>query len=231
MPTTAAVCFKRFQYNEYDWDSFTPRNYCVIPLTKGYFAVVSPQDYERVSRYKWCANVQTSPNDPQCVIKVYACRRTTNRERSRGAPRIVYLHRYLTRVMYAGRAKVVDHKNGDSLDCRRCNLRVINQSGNISNCISKKRPVNFDTPRGVKPVKFRCVTGEVRVTSWKGRICVNGKTRYSQPFSSPERAHRWYVRMHRILHPPACSWRELGTVPELILPPLRGPDIVSDVPF
>lgn len=85
-----------------------------IPLTQGYEALVSDEDYERVSALKWYAAV-TSRN------YVYACRGQNGAR--------LYLHRYL-----AGReGMVVDHINGDTLDNRRENLRAVSVGVNTVN--------------------------------------------------------------------------------------------------
>jgi hypothetical protein len=38
-----------------------------IPLTQGYVAIVDDDDYERVSRYKWCTLVQPGSNTVYAV--------------------------------------------------------------------------------------------------------------------------------------------------------------------
>ncbi len=223
--------FERFQENRYCWDGFDPPDYKIIPLTQGYFAVVSPEDYKRVAKHKWCVHERRDPNTGQ-LYKVYACRSRTVREKKRGAPTVIYLHRFLCGIEYSGHTKVVDHRNGDSLDCRRCNLLITDQAGNMGNRSFITRPVNGDTRRGVKPVKHKDKAGKVRITSYKGRIGARGKELYSKAtFSCPERAHRWYVRMHRVLYPSASSWRDLGDVPPLIFPKTWQEMPAYDVPF
>ena len=222
--------YRRFKHEMYNWDNFTPEDYVVVPLTKGYFAVVSPEDFDRVSKHKWCANEQVDKETGR-VIKVYAYRRSPIHERKRGAPNIIYLHRFLKGVVRAGHLVVVDHLTGDSLDCRRCNLLVTDQTGNHGNRSFYVRPVNGDTRRGVKPIKKK-KNGEVRVTGYKGRICVRGKDIYSKTvFTCSDRAHRWYVRMHKLLHPVACSWRNREEVPKLVLPITIDQALVESIPF
>ena len=220
-----------FQYDLYDWDSFEPIDYNVIPLTQGYFAVVSVEDYKKVSKHKWFAHVKIDQHNGQ-IVKVYAGRRRTVSEKKRGAPKLVYLHRFLKCVISAGHKKVVDHLNGDPLDCRRCNLVITDQTGNMGNTSFAIRTVNRKTKRGVKLIKRRRKNGEVRVTSYKGRIKVRGKEIYSKTvFSCPERAHRWYLRVHRVLYPVASSWRDKDDVPEIVFPKTKDQVLLESIPF
>lgn len=222
----------RFQYDRYHWEDFEPRGYQVILLSKGYFAVVSKEDYKRVSKYNWYVNVQADPRTGD-VVKVYAYRKSSAKERSRGAPTYIYLHRFLTGVVFAGRDVVVDHINCDTLDCRRRNLVVTGQSHNLGNMATTKRPVNIGTPRGAKPVKHKQQrTGKTVITGWRGRIKVRGKEYYSRTtFSTAERAGRWYVRVHRVYFPLGDGWRERSRVPKLRLPMTVDEYLAETIPF
>lgn len=86
-----------------------------IFLSKGYVALVSPEDYEYVTQYRWYTNKDVTG-------KVYACRYA-------GGKRI-YMHRELTKCPAH---LVVDHINANSLDNRRENMRVCNKKENQHN--------------------------------------------------------------------------------------------------
>jgi hypothetical protein len=103
-----------------------------IPLTKGYYTIVDDEDYDLLSRHKWCVLILKH--------KMYAWR-TTNY-------RTVYMHTILTGY------KETDHINGNGLDNRRENLRptdhILNQ-GNIkswSNNTSGFRGVTLERRTG-----------------------------------------------------------------------------------
>lgn len=95
-----------------------------IKLTKGLFAIVDAADFEILSKFKWCATQKCSG--------FYAERRAWDRPTKTG--RIVYMAR---QIMGARTKDIVDHINGDTLDNRRCNLRIVDKGVNAAN--SRKR--------------------------------------------------------------------------------------------
>ena len=74
-------------------------------------ALVSDEDFERVSKFKWNLN---SSN--------YAGAWIDGEQ--------IFLHRF---IMGARKGEEVDHINGSRLDCRRENLRLCTHSQNIAN--------------------------------------------------------------------------------------------------
>jgi len=82
-----------------------------IPLTKGFYALVDDEDFERVNAYKW-----TLDNNGYAVRKV-------NRRK-------VMRHRF---VLDAPAGFDVDHINHDILDNRRENVRIATRSQNSVN--------------------------------------------------------------------------------------------------
>jgi HNH endonuclease len=85
-----------------------------IPLTKGKFAIVDASDYERLSRYKWCAS--------STGAQTYAYRHYQGRT--------ISMHRFL---MNPPKGMVVDHIDGNGLNNRRSNLRVCTCQQNAYN--------------------------------------------------------------------------------------------------
>lgn len=94
-----------------------------IELTQGRLAFVSDEDYDRVSAYKWHFQ-----KDKGSLVKGYACRMYS---RDDGKRRLLFLHKF---IINATAGTIVDHKNGDTLDCRRENLRFASASQNKRNC-------------------------------------------------------------------------------------------------
>ena len=95
-----------------------------IPLTRGMVALVDDEDYERVNKLSWYLG-------PSIKGRHYA-RSTVRGTKSE----ILYMHRFVT---FAKNGQVVDHANGDTLDNRKINLRICNQSQNMGNSKRHKR--------------------------------------------------------------------------------------------
>lgn len=91
-----------------------------IPLTQGYHAVVDAEDYERVSRYKWC--LSRSGN------QLYAQRRCRGKT--------IRMHQF---IMRPPKGKVVDHIDGNGLNNRRGNLRICTPQQNTWNQKRRKQ--------------------------------------------------------------------------------------------
>lgn len=86
-----------------------------VPVgSRGRVAIIDAADYERVSRYRWWPL-----NTPSGV---YA--------RGYVDGRRILLHRF---ILDAPATTLVDHRNGDRLDCRRSNLRPATSAQNRAN--------------------------------------------------------------------------------------------------
>ena len=108
-------------------DLVQPEDYKLIPLTQGKFAKVDNEDFDRVKGINWC----------HCTK--YAYNKT-----------IKQMHRY---IMNCPDNMVVDHINGDTLDNRKSNLRIITKQENSFNQkprrgTSKHLGVSYDKSRG-----------------------------------------------------------------------------------
>ena len=79
-----------------------------IPLTKGYKVLVDDSDYEYLMTFKWSASESNGGG--------HVCAKTG------GGKHRQVMHRLL---MEAGPGQVVDHINGNPLDNRRGNLRLV----------------------------------------------------------------------------------------------------------
>ena len=134
-----------------------------IPLSRGKFALVSDEDHERVSQFKWSYD------------KGYACRKVTWRD-AEGVKhqRKLLLHRF---IMGEPAGMDVDHANHLRLDCRRCNLRVATRAQNNANS-------------GPKTGSYKGVYA--RGDRWRAEICVNGRTLHLGTHRDPREAARHY---------------------------------------
>jgi len=95
-----------------------------IQLTQGKETLVDDEDYDELMKYKWCAD--------KVREHWYATRgvwdpltKTTKKIR---------MHQIIMKDCYNEHRKYTDHVNHDTLDNRRCNLRVCTNSENMRNC-------------------------------------------------------------------------------------------------
>jgi len=88
----------------------------LIPLTQGKFAIVDAHDYERLSKYRWCA-VKSR--------RTYYAIRSVKRSRVQ-----IRMHRML---LNAPPGLLVDHINNNGLDNRRSYLRLCTHAQNALN--------------------------------------------------------------------------------------------------
>lgn len=91
-----------------------------IPLTKGYLTIVDDKDYRLLKQWKWHATARKTKND----IYVYAARFAV----VDGKETTIRMHR---EVSNASLGQEVDHRNGNTLDNRRKNLRVCTHAENM----------------------------------------------------------------------------------------------------
>jgi len=87
-----------------------------IILSQGKFALIDNEDYELVSKYKWCASKKRNTFYALRAIKLPTGRYST-----------IHMHTFITEWSR------VDHINGNGLDNQRSNLRQLNNSLNIRN--------------------------------------------------------------------------------------------------
>ncbi len=85
-----------------------------IPLTQGRFALVDPEDYAELAKYKWCASRQSNT--------FYAVRAEGKRQ--------IRMHRV---IMNAPPGLVVDHIDHNGLTNTKRNLRLCTKSQNARN--------------------------------------------------------------------------------------------------
>lgn len=141
-----------------------------IPLTQGKRALVDDVDYARVNALAWHA--------VRIRGKWYAARRV---------PHMTYLHRF---ILNAPSGVLVDHINGDTLDCRRANLRFATALENQRN-----RGPQRNNQSGYKGVIFNRENRK-----FQARIQTHGKKTHIGYFASAEEAARAYDKFARVIH-------------------------------
>lgn len=107
----------------------------LIPLSQGKFAIVDDEDHEALNKFKWRSLVSHH--------SIYACR--TDRLGSGNCKQTtILMHRV---IMNPPEGMQVDHINGNGLDNRRANLRVVTSSQNHLN--TRRYRTNKSGAKGV----------------------------------------------------------------------------------
>lgn len=143
----------------------------LVPLTKGYVAIIDEADGPAVAGRCWTASTSRHKRT------VYA---VGSRKRGEAAgSRSLLLHRFLWDQWGLVGADEVDHKNRNALDCRRENLRAATSLQNKAN--TGKRATNTTGYKGVSR------TGGGR---FRARITVGRSERLLGIFDTAEAAAR-----------------------------------------
>ena len=149
-----------------------------IPLTQGQVALVDDEDFARFGHLKWFAHW-----DPKAK-RFYAHR---NKFKDEPGPAIQILHRKIMGVTDP-RVKV-DHKNHDTLDCRRrTNLRACTNAQNMQN------RSGLDAKN---TSKMRGVSWHKKAGKWVAQICVKGERIYLGLFIDKIMAASVYAAANR----------------------------------
>jgi hypothetical protein len=153
-----------------------------VPLTKGYTAVIDADDVPLVAEWNWSAQVFKRQRDGS-IYTVYAHRQQIVGTK-KGA---LYLHRVI-----AGTPADMhtDHIDGDGLNNRRSNLRVVTRTQNMQN-----RRVCRTSATGLKGVFWH-----KRDCKWYAQIKAGGKKRHLGCFETKADAAEAYAAASAELH-------------------------------
>ena len=155
----------------------TPRTESkVIPVSRGLFAVVDAEDFVPVSSYKWCAFVGNHRNG----VPLHYAMHNIPRRRGETRREKLFMHHL---VLGVSKKNKVDHVNGDGLDNRKENLRLITPSLNMAN--SRKRLAETSS-------RFKGVCWFVPQKKWRASIMRDRKRTFLGYFDNEEDAARAY---------------------------------------
>ena len=141
-----------------------------ISLTQGKVAIIDAADYTLASQYKWFAAFNKASGD---------WRAGRNKFRIDGTKYTLYMH---VLIMNPEPGYEVDHINGDTLDNRRCNLRLATSQQNRYNSKKSQHKNATSQYKGVQLFKGK----------WRARIGHNGVRLYLGKFPSEIEAAKAY---------------------------------------
>jgi len=142
-----------------------------IPLTRGKFAIVDDDDFEKLAGYKWFA-VKNG--------RSFYAHRMKNSKKARPRQILVQMHRV---ILNAPDGVLVDHINHNGLDNRKANLRLATIEQNSWN--RRKNPGNFTS-------KYKGVSWHKLSRKWHARIVYKQKWISIGYFDDEQSAARAY---------------------------------------
>jgi hypothetical protein len=150
-----------------------------IPLTRGEYAIVDPERYEELAKYKWHVSWNQGG--------IYAVRHVKAKKGGKYRQKCVRMHRV---IIGAGEGEIVDHINHYGLDNRIANLRIATMRQNNWN--ARKR-------RGNCSSKYKGVHWLKREKKWRARITFHGRSILIGDFDTEKEAGMAYDGMARQL--------------------------------
>jgi len=150
-----------------------------IMSTNGYEILVDNDDYEKLKDKKYWT----------CPKRNYCGHYTLNK----GKPSYISIHR---EIMNPPKNMQVDHKNGNKLDNRKCNLRICSQSQNNFNIRKQTSKVKKFTSK-YKGVSYDVVNS--KNNPWKALITIKGKSFYLGNYPKEEYAAVAYNAATRLI--------------------------------
>lgn len=132
-----------------------------ILLTQNKIALVDDDDYDKINRYKWCANF-----DGNKWYALRSIRKSTHKT-------AISMQRELLGLEF-GDDSECDHKNGNGLDNQKYNLRICSHA---ENCRNRKLRIGCTS-------KFKGVYWNKQCKKWHSRIQYNFKTIHLGYFNS-----------------------------------------------
>jgi len=144
-----------------------------ITLTQGKVALIDDEDYEMINKYRWYAASSG-------IYKIFYAKRKYTKD---GRPYWIYMHHFI--IGKPQRGFVIDHINGNGLDNRRDNLRIVTPRQNV---------LNSHTGR-----EFCGVCWEKQCNKWKARITVDGKSIYLGIYDNKKDACEAFENARRLI--------------------------------
>lgn len=170
-----------------------------IRMAQPKYAIVDPEDYERLSKYEWEA--RRARNSP-----FYAARQDLNRSTRKYT--LIFMHREIIEV---GDGLFADHINHNTFDNRKANLRPATQTQNNRN----RRKFNLPTKS-----KYKGVYWKQPIKKWVAQISVDRKLIHLGCFKKQKAAAKAYDK---------AAQKYYGQFACLNLPPSRLKSLIKRI--
>ena len=142
-----------------------------IPLTKGAYALIDTEDFDRVAQHGWVLDDTFKASG---YVRAHAL---INKKATR-------LHRFILGV--TDPSIIIDHIDCDPLNNTKANLRVVTKSENCLNRKNKAKGYSYDRRRG----KWQAYVTRAGKTVYIGRF----NTEYEAASAVEIARKEWYVR-------------------------------------
>jgi len=146
-----------------------------IPLTQGKYAIVDPDDFDRLNNYKW--HISRGKNT------FYAVRTTRLQKQKKRV--VIKMHRQILKVPDD---IFVDHINHNGLDNRKANLRPATCTQNNRN----RRKLQSRPQQGRSRSKYKGLTWYKHEKRWAVRIMVDRQSKFIGYFRNEIDAAKTY---------------------------------------
>jgi hypothetical protein len=146
----------------------------LISVGQNKFAIVDDEDFDRLNKIRWCIRNDRGRNDYVQTTKYLG--KINNKYKNV----TIQMHRLILDI---SDSRKIDHKNGNTLDNRKENLRIATSRKNNTN-LHKLKSNNTSGFRGV--IKRHDYIDKI---TWRARINLpNGRKKSLGEFSTPEEA-------------------------------------------
>jgi len=143
-----------------------------IKLTRGKYAIVDVEDFERLNQYKW-----------HCTHYGYAQRAVYDKTGKGRKQTGIYMHKL---ICPATKGMIVDHINRNCRDNRKANLRVATQKQNVWNRKFLRR--------GGK-THYNGIRWDKNRKKWQVRLTINGRRESFGYYADETEAAKAYDRV------------------------------------